>query len=255
MARPVLDPASTLDYPDTDGQPMAESEFQLLPLLYAVAALRAHFRSRADVYVGGNMFVYYEEGNRAAVVAPDVFVVIGTPKRVRSSYLLWREPKGPDFVLEITSHSTRSQDQQEKPTIYARLGVREYFQYDPTGDYLVPQLQGWRLVAGRYAPLAATGWPTGDLTLHSEVLGLDLRLAGDTLRFYDPTAGRPLLTYEEAEQARQQAEQAQQQAEQAQQQAEAQARQEAALRQAAEARLAELEARLQALQAPRPPTS
>jgi hypothetical protein len=194
------------------------------------------------VYVAGNLFIYYEEGNRAAVVAPDVFVVIGAPKHVRSSYLLWQKPKGPDFVLEVTSHSTRHQDQHEKPSIYTRLGVREYFQYDPTGDYLVPQLQGLRLVEGTYQPMSATVLPTGELTLHSDVLGLDLRLAGDMLQFYDPTTSRRFLTYEEAEQARQQAEQAWQQAE-------AQARHEAALRQAAEARLAELEARLQAVQA------
>jgi len=235
MALPISSPASTLDYPDTDGMPMAESEFQLLPLLYAVGALRAHFRTRADVYVAGNLFIYYEEGNRAAVVAPDVFVVIGAPERIRSSYLLWQEPKGPDFVLEVTSYSTRHQDQHEKPSIYARLGVREYFQYDPTGDYLVPQLQGLRLVEGTYQPMSATVLPTGELTLHSDVLGLDLRLAGDMLQFYDPTTSRRFLTYEESEQARQQAE--------------AQGRHEAALRQATEARLAELEARLQTVQA------
>jgi Uma2 family endonuclease len=245
MAFPQLHPASTIDYPDSDGLPMAESEFQLLPLLYAVAALRTYFQGQANVYVGGNMFIYYEEGNREAVVAPDVFVVIGTPKYVRSSYLLWQEPKGPDFVLEITSASTRRNDQNEKPKTYARLGVREYFQYDPTGDYLVPRLQGLRLVEGTYQPLATTELPTGTLTLHSDVLGLDLRLEGDSFHFYNPMTGQKLLTYEEAEQARQQAEQARQQAE-------AQVRDEAARRQAAEARLAELEARLQALQATRP---
>jgi Uma2 family endonuclease len=245
MAFSQLHPASTIDYPDSDGLPMAESEFQLIPLLYAVAALRTHFQEQANVYVGGNMFIYYEEGNRAAVVAPDVFVVIGTPKYVRSSYLLWQEPKGPDFVLEITSDSTRRKDQDEKPKTYAALGVREYFQYDPTGDYLVPRLQGARLVEGTYQPLSTTVLPTGALTLHSDVLGLDLCFEGDSFHFYNPATSQKLLTYEEAEQARQQAEQARQQAE-------AQARQEAARRQAAEARLAELEARLQAGQATRP---
>ena len=252
MAFPQLHPASTIDYPDSDGLPMAESEFQLIPLLYAVAALRTHFQEQANVYVGGNMFIYYEEGNRAAVVAPDVFVVLGTPKYVRSSYRLWQEPQGPDFVLEITSDSTRRNDQNEKPKTYARLGVREYFQYDPTGDYLVPRLQGLRLVEGTYQPMSTTVLPTGALTLHSDVLGLDLRLEGDSFHFYNPMTGQKLLTYEEAEQARQQAEQARQQAEQARQQAEAQVRDEAARRQAAEARLAALEARLQAPQATRP---
>ena len=71
--------------------------------------MRRHFRDRADVYVGGDMFVYYEEGNPGAVVAPDVFVVMGAAKRAedpRQSYKLWEEPKGPDFVLEVVSRKS-----------------------------------------------------------------------------------------------------------------------------------------------------
>ena len=108
-----------IHYPSSDGQPVAESDFQLHPLLYAVTALRTHFQDRADVYVAGNMFIYYEEGNPEAVVAPDVFVVLGTTKRDRASYMLWEEPKGPDFVLEITSRSTRTKDQGPKRGTYA----------------------------------------------------------------------------------------------------------------------------------------
>src|SRR5437588_10029480 len=101
MASPTLSPASTIEYPSADGLPMAESDFQRKPLTYAVEALGIYFQQRADVYVSGNMFIYYEEGNPEAVVAPDVFVVFGTAKRERSSYFLWQEPKGPDFILEI----------------------------------------------------------------------------------------------------------------------------------------------------------
>jgi Uma2 family endonuclease len=210
-------------YPSSDGQPVAESDFQLHPLLYAVTTLRTHFQERADVYVAGNMFIYYEEGNPEAVVAPDVFVVLGTARRDRASYMLWEEPKGPDFVLEITSRSTRTRDQGPKRGIYAFLGVREYFQYDPTHDYLVPALQGTRLVAGSYQALIPTTLPDGTLVLHSEALGLDLRFEEGTLRFYDPIAAQKLLSHAEIEQALRAAEQA---------------------RQAAEARIAELEARL-----------
>ena len=74
-------PGVVVHYPCSDDQPMAESEFQLVPMLYALSVLRRHFRYRGDVYVGGDMFLYHEEGNPRAVVAPDVFVVIGTPKR------------------------------------------------------------------------------------------------------------------------------------------------------------------------------
>jgi len=83
-------------------------------------------------------------GCLAAVVAPDVFVVRSAAKRDHPSYRLWEESKGSDFVLEITSKHTRRDDQETKPRIYAALRVQEYFQYDPTGDYLQPQPQGFR---------------------------------------------------------------------------------------------------------------
>jgi Uma2 family endonuclease len=247
----VIHPATEIYYPDSDGQPMAESDFQREPLIYAVESLRIHFRGREDVYVSGNMFIYYEQGNPKAVVAPDVFAVIGAPNRDRFSYMLWKEPKGPDFVLEITSKSTRTEDRGPKRGIYALLGVSEYWQYDPTGDYLQPPLQAFRLVDENYWPMPAETLPDGGRVMHSAVLGLDVRLENGILRFCDPLTGQKLLSHEEAEQARQQAEQARQQAEQARQQAEQarreaeeRARRETEQRQALEARLAELERRL-----------
>ena len=87
-----------LDHPDSDGQPMAETDFQRDVMTYALEALKAHFRKRTDVYVSGGLFIYYKEGNRAAAVAPDVFVVFGVPNHRRRTYLLWQEGKAPDFV-------------------------------------------------------------------------------------------------------------------------------------------------------------
>jgi Uma2 family endonuclease len=210
---------------------MAESDFQRKPLTYAVEALGIYFQNRPDVYVSGNLFIYYEEGDPEAVVAPDVFVVMGAEKRDRSSYFLWREPKGPDFVLEITSRRTRSRDQGPKRGTYAFLGVREYMLYDPTGDYLDPALQGFRLVDANYEPLPRIVLPHGGLMILSEILGLELHLEASELRFYDPATGQALLNHQETEQARQAAED--------------RAQREMNARQAAEARLAELEARLQ----------
>lgn len=233
-------PIQHIIYPESDGLPIAESDFQRIPLTYAVEALSLYFEHRPDVYVSGNLFVYYEEGNPKAVVAPDVFVVVGADKRERRSYFLWREPKGPDFVLEITSKSTRGEDQGPKRGTYALLGVREYVQNDPTQDYLTPPLKGLRLVGDNYEPLPTVELPDGTLIVHSEVLGLDMRLANGEFHFVDPTTGLTLLTYREAYVARLAAEQARQTAEQG--------RQAAAARVAAEARVAELEARLRALQ-------
>jgi len=245
MATPLVYLADEIVYPDSDGRPMAESDFQLTPLIYALDALKAYFQSHEDVYVAGNMFLYYEEGNPKAAVAPDVFVVLGAPKGDRHSYRLWKEPKAPDFVLEITSKSTRSEDQGVKRGVYAFVGVREYWQYDPTGDYLKPPLKGLRLVDENYESLPAGIAEGGELSIHSEVLALDIRLEKGSLRFYDPATRQKLLSYQEIEQARLQAEQDRRQAEQARREAEQRLQQEAAARQSLEARLAELEAQLQ----------
>jgi Uma2 family endonuclease len=225
----ILHPLATVAYPSADGLPMAESDFQRKPLTYAVEALDIYFQYRAEVYVSGNMFIYYEEGNPEAVVAPDVFVVFGTAKRERSLYSLWQEPKGPDFVLEITSRRTRSQDQGPKRGTYAFLGIPEYFQYDPTGDYLVPPIQGLRLVGDHYETLRVRQSPDGTLSVSSAVLGLELQVAGGVLHIYDPTTGQTLLSHREAEQERQAA---------------------LVALQAAEARIAELEAGLRGMERP-----
>ena len=133
------------------------------------------------MYVSGNLLLYYEEGNPGASVAPDVFVVVGANRGDRSSYRLWQEPKGPDFVLEITSRRTHREDQGRK---------REYWQYDPTSDYLQPALQGLMLDAGEYRRLPGTELADGTLALASEVLGLELRLTERGLRLHDPETRR-----------------------------------------------------------------
>lgn len=199
-------PRPKIEYPSSDGQPMAESDFQRKPLIYSIEALSTFFENRHDVYVSGDMFVYYEQGVPESVVAPDVFVVFGVPKHDRNSYRVWEEGKAPDFVLEITSESTRSRDLGAKRGIYAFMGVREYFQYDPTGDYLEPSLQGSRLVGGNYIPAQGARLPDDAFSIHSDVLGLDLRLEGDRLRFYNLATGERLLTHAEAEHARREAE-------------------------------------------------
>ncbi len=214
-------PITPIEYPDEDGKPMAESDQTREYLLYAAKVLEVYFKNRPDVYVSGNLFIYYEQGNPESVVAPDVFVVFGVENRQRRSYKTWEENnQTPDFVLEITSKSTRSKDQGAKKGIYAFLGVREYYQYDPTGDYLTPVLQGLRLIDGNYVPVATTTLPDGTVSLVSEVLGLELRLKKHEMRFYDLLTNKTLFSFEEEASARQAAEQAQQAAEQARQAAE-----------------------------------
>ena len=210
MARPAVAP-ETVDYPDSDGLPMAENEFQFRSILYANSALAAYYRAHDDVYVVGNLLLYYEPSPGPGVpgksVSPDLMVVLGAPKHMRSSYLLWEEPKAPDFVLEVASESTYRSDLGDKRDTCARIGVPEYWLYDPIGGYLAPRLQGFRLVEGRYEPLAVTEWADGALTGRSEMLALELRLyPDDRFRFYDPVSGRDLPSLDEEAQAREEAE-------------------------------------------------
>lgn len=196
-----------IEYPDSDGKPMAESDFQRVYLVYATEVLDIYFQNQPDVYVSGNLCFYYEEGNPKAYISPDVFVVFGIAKRKRRSYKVWEEDgKYPNFVLEITSKSTVSEDQGTKKGLYAFWGVQEYFQYDPTGDYLDPPLRGFQLVAGNYQTIPAEKQDNGNYSICSKVLGLELRLERGELRFYEPTTGNKLLSHQESEVARQRAE-------------------------------------------------
>ncbi len=142
-------------------------------------------------------------------------------EEAQRSYKVWEEGGiTPSFVLEVTSETTQKNDEEVKPQKYSRLRVQEYFQYDPTSDYLNPPLKGATLVRGNYQAIAPNFLANGVLSIHSTVLGLDLRLIAGELRFYDPKTGKTLLSPKETEQARQEAEIARQQAEIAQQQAE-----------------------------------
>ena len=240
MARVTVVPQPT-KYPDSDGLPMAENESQFWPILYVGSALDRYYQDRDDVYVVGNLLVYYQQGDGSKSVSPDLMVVFGASKHLRSSYRVWEEPKAPDFVLEIASESTYRADRGEKRDTYAAMGVLEYWQYDPVGSYLDPPLLGFRLVEGRYVPIPAVSQEGGLLVLRSEVLGLELHLrpgapVREALHFYDAVRGEYLRTYREADQAREEEAQARREAE-------ARLRAEQAARQALEAELRELRRR------------
>ena len=243
MRRSVHPPAGPeIRYPSSDGKPMAENDAQRTAILYGVGALQVHFAGSEDVYVSGDLLMYYEEGNPRASVAPDVFVVFGVEDRMRMSYKVWEEGKGPDFVLEVASPGTWREDVGPKREVYARLGVGEYWLYDPMGEHLSPVLQGYRLVGGGYEAREAVRSVDGTLALYSETLGLELRARDGEMRFRDPSAGRVLLSYEEVCAARRQEIIARQAAD-------ARADREAAVRQSAESRAKAAEARIAELEA------
>jgi Uma2 family endonuclease len=179
-----------VDYPTGDGKPMAETDMHRDDMVDTIQMLKDHYADQPDVYVSGNRLMFYVEGDRRKHISPDVFVVRGVEKKDRDHYLIWKERKAPDAVIEITSKSTRREDQRKKKELYRTvLQVPEYFQFDPTEDYLKPPLQGFRLVGGLYAPINAVNG-----RLPSDVLGLHLERDGQRLRLFNPATGARLLT-------------------------------------------------------------
>lgn len=177
-----------IEYPYSDGQPMAESDVHRKEMLDLIAALDGRYREEPGVYVAGNMFLYYRKGDPRSVVAPDVFLVRGVPKRDRKVYKLWEEGRAPSLVIEVTSDSTSGEDTGKKKICYESLGVEEYILHDPEGDYLKPRLQGYRLAGERYEPIPRRT----DGALESRVTGLTLQIEGKNLRLIDTATGERL---------------------------------------------------------------
>jgi len=184
-------PAGEVEYPTSDGKPMAETDRHGEVMIYLREALKTRYRHRSDVYVSGNNFVFFQEGDPKKRVSPDCYVVFGVPPGLRDSYKAWEEDgRMPDVVFEITSKKTRREDVYTKRPLYERvLRVPEYFQFDPTGDYLRPRLQGFRLTPSGYAPLEMI-----EGRLRSERLELELVQDGEQLRLYDPETSEWLLS-------------------------------------------------------------
>ena len=233
-------------YPCEDNKPVESTVHDEL-CAYAKAALRVRYAARREILVASNLGVFFERGNRRALVCPDMFVSFGAGRGHRSSYKVWEEVGVPDFVLELLSANTWRRDVEVKPALYEALGVREFWIFDPLGRLSDPMI-GRRLDASatyRPAPtLPDGGW-------RSDVLGLDLVLHAGGFRFRDPATGEILPDVVEAAAQRDQAtaqrdEAAAQRDEAAAQRDEAAAQRdkEAAARQAAEARVVELEALL-----------
>jgi len=183
--------ARPVEYPVSDGKPMAETDWHWDDMVDVAHMLKARYRDAPDACVASNMFVYYVEGDPKKVFAPDVYVVFGAPKRKRRMYKLWEEGVPPAVVFEMTSRKTRREDIGSTQDVCARLGVDEYFLHDPEHDYLRPPLQGFRLdrASGAYHPMA----PDTGGGLVSERLGLRLWDDGGVLALADRTTQERLL--------------------------------------------------------------
>jgi Uma2 family endonuclease len=189
-------PGTTRDplYPDDDGFSMVESDFHYLAIKHLHGALSDWYRQRDDVYVAANMALYYEEGCPAKNRGPDILVGKGVRgKHARRSFRIWEEGVVPAVIVEVTSRSTQREDDLIKPRVYADIGVKEYFMFDPEGEYLEPRLRGYQLVDGEYELMAADD--SGGI--YSSELGLRLVPEEELLRLVNPATGEPLRTEEE----------------------------------------------------------
>lgn len=196
-------------YPPND-EPVPDSMRQEIVITQQLHVLRDRFRERSDVIMSSGNFIYYEQGNPRAVIAPDWYVSFGVdPDAIlsRESYLMWEVGKPPEFVLEIASRTTSRNDLTGKRETYASLGIAEYWRFDPTGrEYYPEPLVGERLVAGGYEPVAIITGEDGVISGYSQALDLIICWADGEIRFRDLQTGEYILRYEEERAARESAE-------------------------------------------------
>ncbi len=178
-----------IEYPESDGKPTGETDIHVDWMIRIRDILRHRYEGR-QVYVGANLLVYYKQGDPSKFVVPDDFVVKNCRPGRRRTFKIWEEGRRPNVVFEITSRSSRDEDEVFKPQIYARLRVAEYFLYDPTGEYLDPPLQAFRLAGTDYVAIKAK--KAG--ALKSDELGILLRLEGSELVLVDAQTGGVLMT-------------------------------------------------------------
>ncbi len=207
-----------------------------------------------------DVFISYKDEGRTVTVAPDVMLSKGpapqsgpTSARAgegppaplfrrteRKSYELAEEGRPPDFVLEVVSPKNTAADLRDKKAKYLKIGIPEYFVFDPHPRGDDPPLKRYRPQHGGKDWEKETSW-TG---LRSKELGTEILVNGPALEVIDPTTGQPyeksdkLLTTARREAAARKQEAA------ARKQAEAKAAEEAAARKQAERELRELRSRL-----------
>ena len=218
-----------LEYPDSDGLPMAENDEHHVAIQSVRLPLEEHLRHKAGTYVTGDLLMYYVQGDPSKCVAPDVMVVQGVASGLRRSYLVWAEGKPPDFVVEVSSPDSGKADRTVKRELYASIGVQEYLLFDPGYQEggQAGRLQLFRRWGSKLVETGPGGPEGSDTELESEVLRVSFRAEGMRVRVRDLASGEDLLWNNEQALARQDAER--------QRDAEAQARQDAERQRDAEA--------------------
>ena len=214
--RPAVAWPAEVEYPDSDGLPMAENTVQCRAIREAMGALENHYKPGREVGIASDLLLYYRQGDPATSVAPDLMVSFDMRMLGLPSYKLWEVGKPPEFVLEVSSQSSRELDRTKKVELYAGLGVREYFVFDPgdpedLGDGQDGKLAGYRLWGRKYVESGESS--DRGRELESEELGLLLRPEGKLVRFRDPVTGKDLPLHQEETEGRIEAEERQAEAE------------------------------------------
>jgi Uma2 family endonuclease len=188
-------------YPSSDGKPVAETYDHLYAILIVLEVLRQYLTGQ-QATVLGNQFLYYSQGFPKLRIAPDVMVIFDVQPGGRDNYKIWEEGQVPAVIFEITSPGTKDQDINFKKDLYAQLEVKEYWLFDPKGQWISEKLQGYRLRGETYELI------TDNL---SEPLKLRLAVEDKLIGFYRLDTGEKLLIPSELaaalEQAQAQAEQ------------------------------------------------
>ena len=167
-----------IQYPDSDGQPMADNTLQFDWIAILKWNAEAHFAARDDVFVAGDNLIYPVEKERDLRLAPDVYVAFGRPKGYRGSYKVWEE-EGifPQVLFEVWSPYNRAQQMEDKREFYETHGAEEYYIVYP--DFPM-HAEGWRREAGKLVRVA-------DMDGHvSPRLGFRFALAKGQLTVFGP---------------------------------------------------------------------
>ncbi|MEH1872063.1 Uma2 family endonuclease [Nostoc sp.] len=192
-------------------EPPLESDLHREQIDLLIRILKLWWREREDFYASGNLTIYYSPNQKKSehFRGPDFFVVLGTEKKDRKSWIVWQEDgKYPNVIVEILSSSTTAVDKGLKKQVYQdTFRTPDYFWFDP----VTMELQGFHLVDGKYQEIQVTT----DGRLWSQQLQLYLGVYEGKLRFFT-TENELILSSEElAQQERLRAEQAEERAEQA----------------------------------------
>jgi Uma2 family endonuclease len=183
---PDLD--ESIEYPDSDGEPLSDNSLQLDWIILIKSELDSIFDYDNNVAVHGDLLWYPVQGHPEIRRAPDTMVIIGRPKGYRGSYRQWRENHvAPQVTFEILSPSNTDAEMLEKRLWYERYGVEEYYEYDPE----LYKLRGWRQIGSNLHEITQmNGWVSPRLKIRFE------QDSKGELTIYRPD-GQPFRTHKE----------------------------------------------------------